>query len=317
MSLIYQALMATENESLKATVPAFRESTEDTRARDLGVFLVIMAGANVGRVFLLNMEGNLLGRDDFADVQIVDGGISRRHAMVAWNAELSAFEVSDLGSRNGTMLNGKKLNGPRVLVRGDKIEIGIHTILRVSFSDEPETKYAHQMYKAVLRDGLTGVFNRRYFDERMSSEIAFAQRHAKKLSLLMADIDHFKLINDNYDHPGGDAVLKQFARLVGQLIRTEDVFARYGGEEFVVICRETEEEQAAILAERIRQTVTNHRFQYKGARIPVSISIGVACLGDPSVDDSQTLITAADKALYQAKDQGRNRVIRFAAKIAE
>ena len=309
--------MATENESLKATVPAFRENHEDSRARDLGVFLVVMEGANVGRVFLLNLEGNLLGRDDFADVQIVDGGISRRHAMVSWNPELSAFEVSDLGSRNGTGLNGQKLKGPRVLVRGDKIEIGIHTVLRVSFSDEPETKYAHQMYKAVLRDGLTGVFNRRYFDERVSSELAFAQRHGKKLSLLMADIDHFKRVNDTYDHPGGDAVLKQFARLVGQLIRSEDVFARYGGEEFVVICRETEQDQAAILAERIRQTVANHRFQYHETRIPVTISLGVACLGDPNVGDAASLITAADRALYMAKEQGRNRVVRYTAQVAE
>ncbi len=308
--------MATENESLKATVPAFREGTEDSRARDLGVFLVVMAGANVGRVFLLGLEGNLLGRDDFADVPIVDGGISRRHAMVAWNTEHSAFEVSDLGSRNGTMVNGEKVTAPRLLVRGDKIEIGIHTILRVSFSDEPETKYAHQMYKAVLRDGLTGVFNRRYFDERMTSEIAFAQRHSKSLSLLMADIDHFKKINDTYDHPGGDAVLRQFARLVGQLIRSEDVFARYGGEEFVVICRETEQDQAAILAERIRQTVANHRFNYQETRIQVTISLGVACLGDRGVEDAATLVTAADKALYQAKEQGRNRVVRYTSQPA-
>ena len=308
--------MATENESLKATVPAFRTDAEDSRARDLGVFLVVMEGSNVGRVYLLSMEGNLLGRDDLADMQIVDGGISRRHAMIKWNPLQSAFEVSDLGSRNGTSLNGQKLTEPRTLVRGDKIELGIHTVLRVSFSDEPETKYAHQMYKAVLRDGLTGIFNRRYFDERMSSEIAFAQRHSKKLSLLMADIDHFKKINDTYDHPGGDAVLKQFARLVSQVIRSEDVFARYGGEEFVVICRETEAEQAAILAERIRHAVANHRFQYQETRIEVSISLGVACLGDHAVDSASTLITAADKALYSAKEQGRNRVVRYAAHLA-
>ena len=309
--------MATENESLKATVPAFREQkADDSLARDLGVFLVVLEGANVGRVFLLGMDGNLLGRDDFADVQIVDGGISRRHAMVAWNPEKGVFEASDLGSRNGTTVNGQKLTEPRTLVRGDKIEIGIHTVLRVSFSDEPETKYAHQMYKAVLRDGLTGVFNRRYFDERMSSELAFAQRHAKRLSLLMADIDHFKQVNDTYDHPGGDAVLKQFARLVGKLIRSEDVFARYGGEEFVVICRETEEDQAAILAERIRQTVANHGFQYNGTPIKVSVSIGVACLGDHGADTAEKLITAADKALYKAKEQGRNRIVRYSAQFA-
>ena len=102
MSLIYQALMATENERLAATVPAFREPKEDEdRSRELGVFLVVLEGANVGRFFLLSMDGNLIGRDDLAEVQIVDGGISRRHAMVSWNEEQQAFEASDLGSQIG------------------------------------------------------------------------------------------------------------------------------------------------------------------------------------------------------------------------
>jgi two-component system cell cycle response regulator len=174
-----------------------------------------------------------------------------------------------LGSRNGTRINGVGItDAPHRLERGDIIELGLQTVLRVSFADEAETRYARQMYDAVLRDGLTGVYNRRYFESRLRTEIAFARRHETNLALVMIDIDHFKLINDTHGHPVGDAVLCWLVDLVELGIRTEDVFARYGGEEFAILCRETGEEQAAIVAERVRGKVAERPFQTGESRQP-------------------------------------------------
>lgn len=273
-------------------------------------FLVIMAGADLGRVFHLRRGENLIGRDDGVGIQIVDHATSWRHARIDWNPDSESLQVSDLGSSNGTVVNGTRITSLHDLVRGDKIEIGQQTIMRISFSDEPETEYARHMYDAVLRDGLTGAFNRRYFDNRIVAEIAFATRHRRHLSLIFADLDHFKQVNDSHDHQCGDAVLKQFCELVNRTIRSEDVFARYGGEEFVLICRETDEESAAILAERIRHLVETTRFVYQKTQLRITVSLGLACLEEQGINEAGMLLEAADKALYRAKEGGRNRVVR-------
>jgi diguanylate cyclase (GGDEF)-like protein len=126
--------------------------------------------------------------------------------------------------------------------------------------------------------------------------------------LVMFDIDHFKKVNDTYGHQAGDLVLSELATLLTAALRAEDVFARYGGEEFAVICRGTDVSQAQVVGERIRKAVEGHRFVYEGTQIPVTISVGIAALPDPAVKDATDLVSRADKALYQSKHGGRNRV---------
>ncbi len=273
-------------------------------------FLVIMAGTDLGRVFHLQRGENVIGRDDGVGIQIEDGATSWRHARVDWDPDSESLQVSDLGSSNGTVVNGARITAPCRLARGDKIEIGLQTILRISFSDEPETEYARHMYDAVLRDGLTGAFNRRYFNNRIMAEIAFAKRHHRQLSLIFIDLDHFKRVNDDHDHQCGDTVLKQFSELVHMTIRSEDVFARYGGEEFVLVCRETDEQSAAILAERIRQLVEGTCFTHQEIKLRITVSLGLACLDEQGINEAELLLKAADRALYRAKGRGRNRVVR-------
>jgi diguanylate cyclase (GGDEF)-like protein len=124
----------------------------------------------------------------------------------------------------------------------------------------------------------------------------------------MLDLDGFKQINDTYGHQAGDLVLSEMSTLLTGALRAEDVFARYGGEEFAIICRGTDLAQAAVVGERIRKAVEKHRFVHEGTHIPVTISIGIAGLPDPSVKDASDLVARADKALYQSKHGGRNRV---------
>jgi len=164
------------------------------------------------------------------------------------------------------------------------------------------------MYESALRDGLTKVFNKKYFTDYLEKEFAYAARHSSPLALIFLDIDFFKRINDTHGHPAGDFVLSELSQLMATLVRTEDVLARFGGEEFTVLCRGTDLGGARIVAERLRRTVEAHTFSFGAKTIPVTISLGIAGIPDTAVVDHAQFLAAADKALYEAKRTGRNRV---------
>lgn len=166
-----------------------------------------------------------------------------------------------------------------------------------------------------LTDGLTGVFNRRFFEQRLHDEVERWERTAHPLSCMFVDIDFFKQVNDNHGHQIGDKVLQQVARVLGSELRSSDILARYGGEEFVLLLPDTSQVTAAKIADRLRSLVESMKLsKLLGVPLNVSISIGLAVLSDDyqGNDDqpaSEWLTTQSDKALYQAKDSGRNRVI--------
>lgn len=156
-------------------------------------------------------------------------------------------------------------------------------------------------------DGLTQIYNRRHWQESLEQEFAKATRYDKNLSLIMLDLDYFKLLNDNYGHQCGDMVLVEVSTLISSLLRVEDVFGRYGGEEFAIILPETAVTGAVELAQRVCTTVAKKVLTYKSEDINVTISLGVAELtGNES--NYEELITATDNALYKAKEHGRNQV---------
>ncbi len=296
--------MATKAE-LTRTLIATSTSPETP---DDQVLLIVMSGNQVGQIYPLQQGKvfTVIGRDDDVDIQVVDGDISRRHAAIGYDVSKDQFTVADLKSRNGTRVNGQATKGEVTLEIGDKIELGNTTVMRVSRASEAEAKYARKMYQAVLRDGLTGIFNRRYLDDRLESELAYAKRHQAALTLLLADLDHFKRVNDDFGHRAGDQVLRDFAQLLASHVRTEDVVARYGGEEFAVVCRGTDEKQAAVLAERLRSAVEKETFLHDAQQIPVTVSIGIAGTREQGEYDREGLVEAADRALYAAKSAGRN-----------
>jgi diguanylate cyclase (GGDEF)-like protein/PAS domain S-box-containing protein len=166
--------------------------------------------------------------------------------------------------------------------------------------------------KLAMTDELTQVANRRAFMAGLASEISFVERNEEQLSLLMIDLDHFKLINDQYGHSVGDVVLQQFSHTAKQVLRTEDLFGRLGGEEFAVLLRNTDLELANVLAERLRASISQMAIAVDGASIRLTISIGVSAFSPPS--DIDSLINHADKALYKAKESGRNCVISASGK---
>ena len=158
-------------------------------------------------------------------------------------------------------------------------------------------------------DPLTGVFNRRFFDDYFSSEIARAARFRGRMAVAMIDVDWFKQFNDRFGHAAGDIALKKVARALQLAVRRSDLVARYGGEEFVVLLRETDAEQALERVEQIRQAVQSEAHQIGDARpVHITVSAGVACWPQDgsTVGD---LVATADRRLFEAKDAGRNRVI--------
>jgi len=161
-------------------------------------------------------------------------------------------------------------------------------------------------------DGLTGLHNRAYFNEHLCKEYKRARRYQScKLSLLIMDADYFKRVNDDYGHPAGDAVLIAIAHKARECAREYDIVARYGGEEFALILPETDAESAVLVAERLRKSIESMQVEYEGLVISKTVSIGVACLQDPELTDEDDLLVQADNALYQAKEEGRNRVVLY------
>jgi diguanylate cyclase (GGDEF)-like protein len=159
-----------------------------------------------------------------------------------------------------------------------------------------------------MTDGLTGAFNRLYFQKRIGYEFQRMQRYRNPLALLMLDLDRFKRLNDTHGHLFGDFVLRHTAEIIRRSIRGVDIAARYGGEEFAVLCPETNLPQAQIVAERIRSNVERAQFRLEDVQASVTVSVGYAVCPHDTIGTPEALIERADQGLYRAKETGRNRV---------
>jgi diguanylate cyclase (GGDEF)-like protein len=262
--------------------------------------------ASIGKMFKLEGLEMILGRSADNAIQIEDDGISRKHAKVMLGPD-GKFMLVDLGSTNGTYLNGHKVNA-RALQDGDKIQIGSNTVLKFSLQDALEEEYQRGIYESATRDDLTKLFNKKYFLDALKKEFSYCTRHRVPLSLMLFDVDHFKKVNDVYGHPCGDHVLMNIAQRVTETVRSEDVLARYGGEEFAVMLREQGADKAQVCADRCRRAVAQTPFTFNGQEIPVTISLGIATLFEGDFKTPEELIAEADRYLYKAKAGGRNRV---------
>lgn len=165
-----------------------------------------------------------------------------------------------------------------------------------------------RLYHEAIVDGLTGLYVHKYFQLQLLAELRRSQRFKKSFSVLMIDIDHFKKFNDIYGHQAGDFVLKEVSKIMKLLTRSVDVVARYGGEEIAVILPETDIAGAKKIAEKIRSKIEEYQFKYQDKLLNVTVSIGAAEWSAENPLEPETLITSADKSLYRAKEEGRNRV---------
>ena len=283
-------------------------NNELQKAKEQDACLIIIRGSPQGHRFFLTQNEMTIGRDASADLTVNDQSISRKHAkIVKANGKV---EITDLGSSNGTFVNDKKVvkDSTVVLAKEDMVKLG-NSILKFLPAGELEILFYGNLGSAAHTDAMTKIYNKGYLLEALDAEFKRAKSLHTDLALLFFDLDHFKKVNDTFGHDAGDYVLKEFSQLIrtGHL-RPKDIFARYGGEEFVVLLGNTNIKDAADIAERIRAAVASHPFIYEGKRIPVTTSMGVSEVR-ADVESSATLLKAADKALYEAKGAGRNKVV--------
>jgi diguanylate cyclase (GGDEF)-like protein len=283
-----------------------------------------------------------IGRATGCEIQLPDISVSRTHARIV--ADDEGFVVEDLGSTNGTFVNGEAVKR-QSLHSGDKIRIGrLHveyhlredtdsaetldpsdTVLlegeiarlvgevndpnvakRIAGLQDFLSRSKRRLSDLAFRDHLTGLYNRRSFDTRLRDEVERSRRYERPFTLLMIDIDHFKQCNDRYGHPKGDDVLRGVSRIILSSIRRSDFAARYGGEEIGVVLPETPKQQGRRVAEKVRAAVAELSETYTGIAVTVSVG-GVCC--DVATCDGAALVEQADEALYEAKRAGRDRTI--------
>jgi diguanylate cyclase (GGDEF)-like protein len=269
------------------------------------VVLLELQGPQPGAVFSIAGSSATIGRRGSAEVHLDDPTVSWEHARITIDTE--GMFIEDLNSRNGSFLNDVRVTARTRLEDGDYLRLGGgNTVVKLSLMEELEERALRTLFELTLRDPLTRLYNRRYFDERLLSELTFARRQRSELALLLIDIDHFKHFNDTCGHQVGDVVLKLVAGSIQRMMRPEDVVARFGGEEFVVIARGTSLRNVHILGERLCQRIRSLELSLPEPGLHVTVSIG-ACAVGPAYASANTLLKGADDALFAAKAAGRDR----------
>ncbi len=266
--------------------------------------LVVIYGMELGKRYKVDEPIVVIGRSSQATIQVDHESVSRSHCKLINTGQ--TIMLRDNNSTNGTYVNDELVD-EYVLRDGDFVKIG-RCIFKFLVGSNIENAYHEEIYRLTTVDGLTQIYNKRYFTETLEREIGRALRYRRHLSLIMFDIDHFKEVNDNYGHLAGDSVLRVLAATIKSRIRREDVFARYGGEEFAIILPEIERENAAVFAEKVRILIERTIFEFDALPIPIRISVGVASLNFDT-EDCDALVQKADEKLYEAKEAGRNRVM--------
>ncbi|MCB9600529.1 MAG: GGDEF domain-containing protein [Sandaracinus sp.] len=303
--------------SVESTGEPFRARDDVTETFSDEAVEPILAGARE-RLALVALVGEhsrpwipiesdvVVGRAAECDVRLDDTGLSRRHAR--FFRRDGRWWVEDLGSVNGTYLDGVRLVAPEPLLDGARVQLGKGCVFRAALQDDLEQAASRRLYDSALTDPLTGLYNRRHLDARLEEELAYSRRHGTPLTVILLDVDFFKRINDTHGHAAGDAVLRVLARLIRTTVRTEDVVARYGGEEIAVLARGIDAPQGLIFADRLRKRIAGANLPWGNHELRVTASFGLATVSAARpYDNVAKLIEAADAALYRAKAEGRNR----------
>jgi diguanylate cyclase (GGDEF)-like protein len=296
-------------ESHDRTMAIDRSALDTGRFHKSHATLVVFQGTEIGRNYRLRRGPMIIGRGFGAEIRISDDLVSREHARIdfTWDPDRQAgiYHLVDLGSTNRTYVNTALVESVE-LAEGDKIQIG-DTVLKFVLLDDIEARFHEEIRNRISFVQLTGLLTKESLYLALEMELKRCLRYELPLSVLMMDLDRFKSVNDTGGHLMGSHVLAEVGRLIRGSIRAADVAARYGGEEFVAYLSETGAHGAAQTAERIRKAIEAHSFTLDGTTIQVTISLGISSCPEHG-RDIQTLVGRADKALYRAKEGGRNRV---------
>ena len=276
-----------------------------TRASDSPV-PVTVRGPRCGSTYSAQPMA-VIGRDDRAEVPLRDVAVSRRHAVLM--SDGVAWAIEDLGSKNGTRVNGERVREPRALRDGDRIAVGTNTVLVFSSAEAAAEHIESGMMERARRDRLTGAFNRRYFEEELLRDFSYARRHDDSLSLLLLDLDQFGRVNDDFGHAAGDAVLMAVTAIVHAWVRAGDLVARFGGDELAVLCRGASARTAGALAVRLKGAIADEHIRVgAGERVAITATVGAATYAREHAAAAFDLLASAERALGLAKSRRRDHV---------
>jgi diguanylate cyclase (GGDEF)-like protein len=266
--------------------------------------LVAYAGAALGRLFPLAPGEVVIGRSPDCAVSLLDGEVSRNHARL--RVSEWGIQAEDLGSTNGTLLNGELIEGPVQLKAGDRLGVGGH-VLKLVAMDPLERAFHETLLDLSTKDPLTGLANRGATLAEVQNRFGLSLRYNRPLSVVICDLDYFKRVNDTHGHGAGDLVLRVFGERLLHCLREADLAGRIGGEEFLILLPETDLSGARPFAERLRKSISAQPVPLPSGPLEVSCSLGIA---ERTVSDLEAgqLLARADAALYRAKHGGRNRV---------
>lgn len=298
-------------------LPSWESSAESEGAAFLGELntcewvLIRYVGQPMGEFIPLPLEGLDIGRAPENSLCLQEPEVSRRHARMQVSKDLEAVELRDLESTNGIFVNGRRVYAhprPVRLRAEDVIRVGGHAF-KLKHMDALERRYHQDMVARTTLDPLTGVGNRATVLLQMETHVELARRHQRPLSVVLADLDWFKQVNDTHGHRAGDRALEAFGALLRHRLRGSDPVGRLGGDEFLAVLPETPVLLALKAAEDLRQALETHPLELEdGVKLSLSCSLGVAEL-KPGDTDGGALLARADAALYGAKAGGRNRAV--------
>lgn len=270
--------------------------------------VLLMGPANlIGKQWSIEKPEYIIGRSPDCSIFVEDRSVSKRHAEVVLSG--SEVFITDLGSTNGTEVAGQASppHTKRKLSNNEQIKVG-SVIFKFLEQGNIETVSARSTFDKTQIDPLTQIFNKGALLTQGEEVFRKAKVAQMALSVIVFDLDNFKKLNDTYGHQAGDYVLREMADVATQkLIRKGDFFARFGGEEFCLILLGSNLQKGVEVAERIRHTIENHGFEYKGAKLTVTVSAGVASL-EGAMESWTELFEKADQASYVSKKNGKNKV---------
>ncbi len=297
------------DENTRARIPVQTNPTQPRvpgarPERPIVFSVVVVQGPAAGARVALEREV-VIGRDPRCELPLGAADVSRRHARIG-PEDAGGHKVVDLGSTNGTWVNGRPVTS-RKLVAGDRIELG-SCVLRYLRQGEADAEDLSALADLARRDALTGLANRRAFEESLQREVARARRTGDALAVVALDIDHFKRVNDTHGHAAGDVALAEVAQRAQRALRAEDLLARIGGEELAALLPGATLASAAEVAERIRRAVCDTAIPVSDTALDLTVSLGCAAL-HAEEREAAALLARADARLYDAKRAGRNRVV--------
>ncbi len=299
-----RAVAMTHQETTESSNPDLPLAEKYTYGR-----LVQYHGMKKGKSYPLSGITAVIGRSSSVGIMIKDSSVSRHHAMISQHE--NHYELEDMDSSNGTTVNGRAITGRVVLEDGDIIGFG-SVLFKFIAKSRLESMAIDTLYQKATIDDVTGLFNKSYLMNHLTSEVRVSLSTGRELSLIYYGFDHFKKVNDIYGHHNGDRILMEGARLVSDLAREYDIPGRLGGEEFIIILPDTGPEAAVNLAEKLCKTFETHDFPLKtraGETIDYrqTISVGVTCFSK-DMASVKGLIAVANRKMRQSKENGCNRI---------